>query len=72
VDCTCNRIEACLEANGPDLPTANSACPDAISAALSGNHLQTALTDCIDCNCLAPCFPNNSGGGCGGGDAGGQ
>jgi hypothetical protein len=71
-DCTCNRIELCLEVNGPDLPTATAACPDAISALLSGNHLQTVLTDCVACNCMAPCYPNNTGGGCTVSDAGGQ
>jgi hypothetical protein len=71
-DCTCNRIEVCLEANGPDLPTATAACPDAVSALLSGNHLQTVLTDCVACNCMGPCYPNNTGGGCAVSDAGGQ
>src|SRR5882672_636281 len=38
-DCVCAPIEICIEMNGPDENL--GACPDAVSAALSGNPLVT-------------------------------
>ncbi len=59
-DCVCAPIEICIEMNGPDENLA--ACPDAVSASLSGSPLLTALTQCLDINCLSPCFPGSTGG----------
>jgi hypothetical protein len=67
-DCTCGRIEACLETN--DLIF--NLCPDAINAVMGGDPLLTNLTVCLDTNCLAPCFHSSTSGDSGISDAGGQ
>jgi hypothetical protein len=52
-DCACGPIGTCLET------TVNynfAECPNAISAGTGGNPALTKLVQCLDANCLAPCF----------------
>jgi hypothetical protein len=67
-DCTCGRIEACLETN--DLIF--NICPDAINAVMGGDPPLTSLTVCLDTNCLAPCFHSSTSGDSSISDAGGH
>ncbi|HLK39178.1 MAG TPA: hypothetical protein VKU41_20595 [Polyangiaceae bacterium] len=54
-DCSCNPIEACLE----QMDEVLNACPNAVNAIMGGSQTLTTLIDCLDTNCLAPCFPND-------------
>ena len=62
-DCACGPIESCLE----NSPIHNfTECPNAIAAVMGGNPPLTKLTDCLDTNCLSPCFTGGSGNDAGG------
>lgn len=55
-DCACNQIEVCLEQQQSEFL---NACPNAVNASIGGNMNLTMLIDCLDTNCLAPCFPSD-------------
>ncbi len=53
MDCVCGPIETCLEGT---VNTQLTACPGAINAVMGGNQTLPKLIDCLDTNCLMPCF----------------